>query len=157
MVKIEDKTTKRFGRRVEDALKLILSVMPKESLSGIDKILLLDECPDKEFKYAGGFYCMAHNGQSAYVELYPPKILNAMPFFLPRLKFFVNFSIIKMFLHELGHHTYGIENRQEREIEAQRYMIRHLKNLYGKWIYFFDFMGIIDDFFRKKRDQSHFS
>ena len=37
-----------------------------------------------------------------------------------------------------------------REIEAEKYMLLYLEKLYGKWVYFYDFMGMIDNIFRKK-------
>ena len=150
MLKIEDRTTKHYGKLVEDALQVVFSTLPEEDLKGIDKILLLDECEDEEFKWAGGFYSASHDAQPAYIELYPPKIIKAQPFFLPKVYFFNKYSIVKMFLHELGHNKYGIKDMREREIEDEKYMLLYLEKLYGKWVYFYDFMGMIDNIFRKK-------
>lgn len=148
MIKIEDKTTNHFGKLVEDALKIAFPVIPKEDLDGIDKILLLDECPDEEFKETGGFYCASHEGHPNYIELYPPKIINAKPFFFPKTNFSKKYSILKMFLHELGHHKCGIKDMDEREIEAEKYSLFYLKKIYGWWIYFFDFIARIDEAIR---------
>lgn len=150
MLKIEDKTAKHFGPLVEEALKTLFCVIPEQEIKGIDKILLLDECPDKDFRWAGGFYRAAYKEFPAYIELYPIKIINAKPFFLPKTKFSKKYSITKMFLHELGHHIYGIKNLKEREKQADGYMVFYLKKLYGNWIYFFDLMGKIDYFLRER-------
>ena len=149
MIKVEDRTSKHLGKLVEEALGPLFLVVPKEDLNGIDKILLLDKCSDAEFSWAGGFYCKPPNGESAYIELYPSKIINAQPVFLPRIKFFKKYSIIKMFLHELGHHKTGIENLEKRENEAEKYMLSYLKRIYGNWVYLFDFMARINDVFNR--------
>jgi len=152
MLEIEDKTTKGFIKLVEGALKPVFSIIPAEDLRGINKILLLDECEDEEFKLTGGFYCAAHDNQtSTYIELYPPKIIDAKPFFVPKTNFSKKYSIVKMFLHELGHHKCGIKNMKTREIEADKYMLLYLKKLYGKWIYLFDFMARIDSVLKTLR------
>lgn len=157
MLKIEDKTTEHFGKLVEEALELVSFSVPEKDLGGIEKILLLDECGDVEFNWAGGFYRKSPDGQSAYIELYPSKIINAQPVFLPRIKFFKKYSIIKMFLHELGHHKAGIENLEEREIEAEKYMLSYLKKIYGNRIYLFDFLAKIDRSKNKNSNNSTIS
>lgn len=149
MFKIEDKTSQHFGKLVEDALEKAFSVIPNEDLKKIDKILLLDECEDEEFKWTGGFYCLGHDGLPTLIELYPPKIIAAKPFFLPKTNFSKKYSIVKMFLHELGHHKYGIQDMGKREAEADKYMLFYLLKLYGGWVYFFDFMSRLDYFLRK--------
>lgn len=149
MLKIEDKTTKHYGKLVENALRVVFATLPEEDLKDIDKILLLDECGDEKFKWAGGFYSVAHDAQPAYIELYPPKIIKAQPFFLPKIDFFNKYSIVKMFLHELGHNKYGIKNMKTREMEAEKYTLLYLEKLYGKWVHFYDFLGAIDNLFRR--------
>lgn len=149
MLEIEDKTTEHVGKFVREALKSVFSVIPKDDFDGIVKILLLDECPDKGFNWAGGFYRLADDGYHASIELYPPKIIAAIPSFLPKIKYFKRFSIIKMFLHELGHHKFGIKNLKEREINTEKYTLLNLKKIYGRRVYFFDFMDTIDTIFTK--------
>jgi len=146
MILIEDKTTKGYKNLVEDALKFVFQFIPEEDLKGVEKIILLDECQDDEYKWAGGFYYAAHEGRDAVIELYPPKIIDAKPFFIPRSKFSNAYSIAKMFLHELGHHQFGVENLEGREFKAQEYMLLYIKKIYGNWIYFFDFLARVNDF-----------
>lgn len=150
MIKIEDKTTKHYKTLVEDAIAPVFSIIPIEDLKDIEKIVLSDECPKSEFKWAGGFYYSGYNGKGAVIELYPPKILATKPFFVPRIKLFNKYSIVKMFLHELGHHKMGNQDLQNMEFKAQEYMIMYIKKMYGNWIYFFDFLARIDDSIRKK-------
>lgn len=146
MIPIEDRTNKGYKNLVENILKHAFYFIPAEDLEGIEKIILLDECQDREFKWAGGFY-YAYEEKDAIIELYPPKIIDAKPFFVPTSKFFNSYSITKMFLHELGHHKFG--NVQEREFKAQEYMVLYIKKIYGNWIYFFDFLARLDNFLRK--------
>jgi len=149
MLTIEDKSSKGWKELVELCLKSVLSVIPGEDLEGVKELLILDECPDKKFKWAGGFYNAAHDSMPASIELYPPKILEAQPFFVPKIIFFNKYSIIKMFLHELGHHKYGILDISTREKKADEYLLTYLTKLYGRWVYFFDFLGTIDRLIRK--------
>ncbi len=149
MIRIEDKTSKKFGNLVEKALQPIFSLIPAQDLQGIDKISLLDECPDPKFKKTGGFYCLGHDGSSTHIELYPPRLVEGIPFFLPKISFFQKYSIVIMFLHELGHHKCGIKNLEKREVYADEYMIPYIKKLYGGWFYFFCLMGKIDYGIRK--------
>lgn len=149
MIKIEDKTNKHYKLLVEDAITPVFSILPTEDLRNIEKIVLLDECPKSEFKWAGGFYYSGYNGKGAIIELYPPKILAAKPFFAPRTRFSNKYSIAKMFLHELGHHKMGNLDLKNREFKAQEYMVIYIKKIYGSWVYFFDFLARIDDLLRK--------
>ena len=59
-----------------------------------------------------------------------------------------------MFLHELGHHKYGIKDIDTREINAEKYMMASLTKLYGKWIYFFDFLAGIDQICKKTNNKT---
>lgn len=145
MIKIEDKTRLHYKKLVEDSLKTIFLILPKEDLEGIDKVLLLDKCQDKDFEWSGGFYRSAKNGNLAYIELYPEKILKGIPFFLPRLHFFKRYSIVRMFLHELGHHNSWDQNDLSTiEPMADKYMFLYLKKIYGIWNSFFYFFGFLD-------------
>ncbi len=149
MIKIEDKTTKKFGKLVENALQPVFSTVSVGDLQGIEKIILLDECDDADFKKVGGFYCLGHDGLPTQIELYPPIIIKGMPFFLPKLRLFKMYSIVSMFLHELGHHKCGIGDLEKRENYAQEYMFLYIKKLYGNWFYFYNFMGRIDYILRE--------
>lgn len=146
MIRIEDKTTAHYKDLVKEALNSVSSVVPPEDFVGIEKIVLLDECPNPEFKWAGGFYYSSCSNESAIIELYPPKVLSAKPSFFPKIKFSKKYSIVKMFLHELGHHNLWDEDRPEtKEMLADKYMVSYLQKIYGNWIYFFDFLARIDD------------
>lgn len=145
MLQIEDKTTKHYKQLVEEAIRPLFSIIPTEDLKNIEKIVLFDECPEVGFKWAGGFYYSAYNGKGAIIELYPPKILAAEPFFVPKTRFSAKYSIVKMFLHELGHHKTGNLDSQSREFKAQEYMVKYIKKIYGVWIYFFDFLAKIEN------------
>lgn len=153
-LRIEDKTSEHFEKLIEDSLALVFLKIPKEDLQGIEKILLLDECPDKVFKRSGGFYCAAHDEAPAYIELYPQKIIEGIPFLLPKIRFFKKYSIVRMFLHELGHHNYWKEDMNKKEEEANKYMLSYLWKIYGAWNYFFNFMGLLGDTVRNERCQN---
>ena len=148
---LKDESSGNWGKFIEDCLNSVLKIIPENDLNGVEEILILDECPDGEYSWAGGFYNAKHDSTPASIELYPPKIIAGQPFFLPKTKFFKKYSIIKMFLHELGHHKYGISSLETREREAQEYMLSHLKKMYGNWIYFFDFLAKLDNFFRNNK------
>lgn len=149
MLRIEDNTGKRWDKFIEICLEHVLEAIPNEDINGIEKIIILDECPDKDYYWAGGFYNAPHDDIPASIELYPSKIISAQPSFLPKTNFFKKYSIIKLFLHELGHHRYWTQEVEKREYMAERYAIKYLIKLYGKWVYFFDFLGSIDCIFRK--------
>ncbi len=149
MIPIEDKTTAHYKNLVREALSSVFSIVPAEDFTGIEKIVLLDECPNSKFNWAGGFYYSSCNDKGAIIELYPPKILSAKPFFFPRTKFSNGYSIVKMFLHELGHHKTGNLDSQNRELQAQNYMLTYIQKIYGYWIYFFDFLARIGDLINK--------
>lgn len=151
ILKIEDRSSGKWGKFVEDCLKSIFIVVPEKDLDGIEKVLILDKCPDTEYSWAGGFYNARHGAMPASIELYPPKIIAAQPNFLPKVNFFKKYSIIKMFLHELGHHKCGISDLGERERKAQEYMLLYIKKIYGSWIYLFDLLARIDEVFIKIR------
>lgn len=150
MIKIEDKTTAHYKNLVEEALNSVFSIVPAEDILGIEKIVLLDKCPNSKFEWAGGFYYSSRNDEGAIIELYPPKILSAKPFFFPKTKFSNKYSIVKMFLHELGHHKTGNLDLQNREFKAQNYMLTYIQKIYGNWIYFFDFLARIDVLIERK-------
>lgn len=143
-IPIEDKTIKGYKKIIGDSLRKVLLVIPDRELIGIQKILLLDKCPDEQYKYAGGFYCSSEGRRDVYIELYPPKIIEAIPKFLPRIKFFKEYSIVRMFLHELGHHHCNISDIKNREISANEYMDKYLWKIYGRWNVFFKLMGDIN-------------
>lgn len=148
ILKIEDRSSAKWEEFIKDCLKSIFKVVPEEDLNGIEKVLILDECPNKKYNWAGGFYYSARNNQGAIIELYPPKIINAKPTFFPKTKFSTKYSVAKMFLHELGHHKNGYLPLDQREQKAEEYMLKYLQKIYGNWIYLFDLLARIDNFLK---------
>src|SRR3989338_9370711 len=121
-ITIQDKTTAGFEKLVRVSINKIISILQDNELEGLSEVVLLNECPREECKKAGGLYYSKSDNQSAYIELYPPIIINAIPKFLPRVKYFKIYAIIRMFLHELGHHCCGGKDVELREERANQYM-----------------------------------
>lgn len=151
MIEIIDNTSTHYKNLVEESLSSVFSVIPAEDFIGIEKIVLLDKCPNPNFEWVGGFYYSGNDDKGAIIELYPPKILDAKPLFFPKTKFANRYSIVKMFLHGLGHHKTGNIEPQNREFNAQKYMLIYIQKIYGNWIYFFDFLAKIDNLIRNRK------
>lgn len=152
MIKIEDKTIKHYGTLVQDSLKRLFPILPPIDIEGIEKILLLDKCPDPDFEWCAGFYRASKDRNLAYIELYPEKIINGIPRFLPKIYVFKKYSIVRMFLHELGHHNlWDKNNPSKKEAMADKYMLFYIDKFYGYYNIFFNFMGFIDAILSKIR------
>ena len=67
MLKIEDKSSGGWRKFIEVCLKSVFSVIPEEDLEGIEKVIILDECADKEYCWVGGFYNATHDNEPASI------------------------------------------------------------------------------------------
>jgi hypothetical protein len=123
--------------------------IPNRDMQAIDKFVILDRNENNESPNAGGMYFLKREKNPAYVELYIEQILNGIPQFVPKFGMFFKYSIIRMILHEIGHHV-NSQYAYEKDIDAWEkhskiYTTRYLWKIYGLWMYIFLTLGSINN------------
>ena len=145
---IEDKTDKTFFEIVKESCSLVSNYIPKSDLEKIEKLVILNQNKDSEYKESGAMYYLEKGNTPALIEIYPLVIFEAMPKFLPRNNFFKRYSIVRLLLHEIGHHVYRkyAYKRDKRNWEgaAYQYMNQYVWKIYKFWNILFRLAGQIN-------------
>lgn len=137
----------RFFQLIQWSMECIDKHIPIEDVYMLDRVVVLDKNISENYPDAGGIYYHELEGEPAFVELYMEEIISGIPRFLPRIDCFIKYSILKMLLHEVGHHVnkecVHLEDREQWEYEASKYEMKYLWKIYGYKMYIFLTLGTI--------------
>jgi hypothetical protein len=139
-IKIENRWKKRvIFFNVDNKIRQILSVVPKEHLIGIEKIIVVDEIKTKKGKTeAAATYNRKDGRELASIEISIDAVYHGMPKTFFMLPFIAKFSLASALYHEIGHHyhysyKHGI-NKQNKEAFAEKYSSEMLKKAFWGWL-----------------------
>jgi len=129
-------------------IKVVDKHIPGKDTQGVGTLVLMDKTISETHKRSGGMYFLERDNMPARIELYLEQLINSIPEFVPKLGIFVNYSIVRMLLHEIGHHVnqkYAYEKDEAGwEESAGEYALKYLWKIYGFWMYVFLTLGSLD-------------
>jgi len=138
---------KRFSHLIKKIMDCIDEYIPIDDVHQLDRVVVFDKNLNEKYPYAGGMYYLKKNDEPAFIELYMEELLNGIPRCIPRVGYCIKYSILRMLLHEIGHHVnrkYAYERDRDRwESESSKYAMQYLWDIYGYQMYIFLTLGSI--------------
>jgi len=145
------KKNDKYSTPFHDCVRVTKKHILSKDIENIGRIIFLSENKRINYHNAGGMYFLQRENNPAYIELYLQQIINVIPAWLPRQGIFLKYSIVRMILHEIGHHVnvrYAYErNRVAWERASEQYANRYLWKIYGLWMCLFLTIGSIEGLF----------
>ena len=136
--RLENKIT---GHITKKRIKKLISIIPKEHLIGLEKIIIVNHITDKKKREVGGIYKQKYNGHSCSIQLGIESIYKGMPNVLFFFPFIATPLLADVLYHEIGHHYHvsfghGIKNKKQEKL-VEDYSKKMMNKKFRWWLKLF--------------------